>query len=331
METLDTLDVVTVGEAMVVFAAQTPGPLEEAKAFVRSAAGAELNVAVGLSRLGLRVGYVSRLGRDSFGRHLSAVLDREGIDRRHVVVDDAHPTGFMLKSRADDGSDPRVEYHRRGSAASRLSVADDPPDYCARSRHLHLTGISAAISDSARELVFRMAAEARAAGRSVSFDPNLRPSLWPSERAMADCLNRLAAASDWVMPGLAEGRLLTGRQSPEAIADFYLAAGAECVVVKLGPQGAFYASAAAGRGTVAGYPVASVVDTVGAGDGFAVGLISGRLEGLPLADAVARGNAIGARVVQFPGDCDGLPNRAQLASIVEPRDSPAAQASPFPR
>jgi 2-dehydro-3-deoxygluconokinase len=302
------LDVVTVGEAMVLFAAQQPGSLEEVESFARTTAGAELNVAVGLSRLGLRVGYVSRLGGDSFGRYLLAALDREGIDRRHVVVDEAHPTGFMLKSRADDGSDPRVEYFRRGSAASRLAAGDNPSAYCARSRHLHLTGISVALSASARELVLRMAAEARAAGRSISFDPNLRPGLWPSREAMVECLNRLAAVSDWVMPGLAEGHLLTGLESPEAIADFYLERGARRVIIKLGARGAYYASAA-DRGLVAGVPVSRVVDTVGAGDGFAVGVISGLLEGLDLADAVARGNAIGARVIQFPGDCEGLPSR----------------------
>ena len=64
-----------------------------------------------------------------------------------------------------------------------------------------------------------------------------------------------------------------------------------------------------------GVPVERVVDTVGAGDGFAVGLVSGLLEGLTLAAAAARGNAIGARVVQFPGDSDGLPTRAELAAM----------------
>ena len=305
------LDVITIGEAMVQFAAREPGPLDEAVVFDRITAGAELNVAVGLSRLGLRVGYISRLGDDSFGRFLTHAMQRERIDCRHLGVDSIHPTGFMLKSRAVDGSDPKTEYFRRGSAASHLSLADNPRAYCAASRHLHVTGISVAISDSARELVFQMAADARAGGRTVSFDPNLRPSLWPSQQAMVDCLNRLAACSDWVLPGLAEGRLLTGRDSPEAIADFYLERGAKLVAVKLGPLGAYFAGAS-GRGIAPGLPVAKVVDTVGAGDGFAVGVISGLLEGLALPDAVARGNAIGARVVQFPGDCDGLPTREQL-------------------
>jgi 2-dehydro-3-deoxygluconokinase len=309
-----TLDVITVGEAMVLFAAQQPGPLDAVERFARMTAGAELNVAIGLARLGLRVGYISALGADTFGRTLTAALDREGIDRSHVALDADHPTGFMLKSRNDDGSDPQTEYFRRGSAASLLGPEDNPRAYCTASRHLHLTGIFPAVSSSTRELVFALAADARAAGRTVSFDPNLRPSLWRSPADMIDCLNRLAACSDWVLPGLAEGRLLTGRDSPQDIAAFYLDRGARAVVVKLGAAGAYFASATEqGRG--AGITVDRVVDTVGAGDGFAVGVVSGLLEGLTLADAAARGNAIGARVVQFPGDCDGLPTRAELAAF----------------
>ena len=310
------LDVVTAGEALVLLAAQQPGPLHEVESFARITAGAELNVAIGLARLGLRVGYISALGNDSFGRHIAAALAREGIDRRHVTIDRERPTGFMLKSRSIDGSDPQIEYFRRGSAASRLGTADHPRAYCAASRHLHLTGIFVAVSPSTRELVFELAEGARAGGRSISFDPNLRPSLWPSEREMIECLNRLASYSDWVLPGLEEGRLLTGRDTAQGIADFYLERGARGVIVKLGPGGAWFASAGE-TGHAAAMPVARVVDTVGAGDGFAVGVVSSLLEGSTLARAAARGNAIGARVVQFPGDCDGLPTREELDAMLD--------------
>lgn len=307
------LDVVTAGEAMALFAAQQAGPLESVTAFERALAGAELNVAIGLARLGLKVGYVSRVGADSFGRSLQATLDAEGIDRRHLDADPQHPTGLMLKSRTDDGSDPATEYFRRGSAASRLGLADYPRAYFDDARHLHLTGIYVAVSASTREFVLHAAQAARAGGRSLSFDPNLRPRLWASHDDMVQTLNQLAGWSDWVLPGLEEGRLLTGCQHPEDIAAFYLRRGARAVVVKLGADGAFYADGTA-QGRVPGRPVKRVVDTVGAGDGFAVGVISALLEGLPLAEAVARGNTIGARVVQFPGDSDGLPTRAQLVA-----------------
>lgn len=305
------LDVVTAGEAMVQFAALQTGPLEQVEQFTRISAGAELNVAIGLARLGLNVGYISRLGDDTFGRFLAGVLDREGVDRTHVGIDAEHRTGFMLKSRSDDGSDPQTEYFRRGSAASRLGPSDALLAYAASARHLHLTGIYVAVSATTRELVFALAAAARAAGRSISFDPNLRPTLWRSRDEMVDCMNALARCADWVLPGLEEGRLLTGRDSAPAIADFYLERGARGVVVKLGPEGAYFASGEE-RGFAPGVRVERVVDTVGAGDGFAVGVISALLEGLPLGQAAARGNAIGARVVQFPGDCDGLPTRAEL-------------------
>lgn len=313
-------DVLTVGEPLALFAAGQPGDLSSVNDYHRITAGAELNVATGLARLGMRVAYVSRVGRDSFGRFLLDEMAREGIDCRHVAIDDAHPTGFMMKTRCEDGSDPQVEYFRRGSAASHLGMADLPASGAEGrfpARHLHLTGITPALSETTRELVFTLASQARKAGASISFDPNLRPRLWPSPQAMADCLNALAAeTAGTVLPGLAEGQLLTGRDSAEGIADFYLALGARQVVVKLGPQGAYFADREGHRGTVAAMPVTHVVDTVGAGDGFAVGVVSALLEGRPLSDAVVRGNAIGARVVQFPGDSDGLPTHEQLSAFV---------------
>lgn len=308
---LQPLDALTVGEPMALFMALQPGELAAVPDFRRVAAGAELNVATGLARLGLRTGYITRLGNDSFGHFLRGVLAHEGIDGRHVVADAAHPTGFMLKTRTGDGSDPQIEYFRKGSAASHLGVADAPAG-AFPARHLHLTGITPALSITTRELAFHLARQARAAGASISFDPNLRPRLWPSPEAMAECINALAALSDTVLPGLAEGRQLTGRQTAEDIAAFYLERGAKQVIVKLGPEGAYYAQQHGASGIAPGLPVERVVDTVGAGDGFAVGVISGLLEGMDLAQAAARGNAIGARVVQFPGDADGLPTRAQL-------------------
>lgn len=305
------LDVLTYGEAMALFVADETGPLAGVDHFTKRIAGADLNVAIGLARLGFRVGYVSRVGADSFGRHVLDTLLKEGIDASHVSVDPQYPTGFQLKSKETGGRDPNVEYFRKGSAASHLSIEDFDPEYVNCARHLHLTGVAPAISASSRELAFRLAQSMRAAGKTVSFDPNLRPSLWPSHEAMAASLNALAALSDWVFPGLGEGLALTGYKTPEDIARFYLDAGASGVVVKLGAQGAYFRTADE-SGYVAARPVASVVDTVGAGDGFAVGVVSALLEGQALLQAVARGNRIGGLAIQVIGDSEGLPTRAQL-------------------
>ncbi|MDC6127873.1 PfkB family carbohydrate kinase, partial [Burkholderia gladioli] len=178
------------------------------------------------------------------------------------------------------------------------------------------------------ELAFHLAREMRAAGKTISFDPNLRPTLWPSAEAMARTLNELASHADWVLPGLAEGRQLTGLDTPAEIARFYLANGARAgVVIKLGEAGAYYLTVDGREGTVAGERVERVVDTVGAGDGFAVGVISGLLEGRTVAEAVARGNRIGALAIQVIGDSEGLPSREQLDRL-EAAAARAAQAAP---
>jgi 2-dehydro-3-deoxygluconokinase len=314
-------DVVTIGEPMALLMASQTGSLADVNSFERAPAGAELNVSVGLSRLGFKVGYISSLGNDSLGKNLLNFMASEGIDLRHVRIDNQFPTGFMLKSMVTDGSDPEVEYFRRGSAASHMSLSDIPSGDFQQARLLHLTGISPALSVSCCELVFSMAKQAKEAGRMVTFDPNLRPRLWASQAEMIETLNELASLADVVMPGLAEGQLLTGCQHEADIANFYLDRGARQVIVKLGTQGAYFANAQ-GRGIALGKKVERVIDTVGAGDGFAVGVISALLEGLSLDAAAARGNAIGARVVQFRGDCEGLPNRLQLIDALNSAGKP---------
>jgi len=310
-------DVVGFGETMAMFVAEETGDLAEVMHFSKRIAGADNNVAIGLARLGLKVAWLSRVGNDSFGRFVVASLQREGLDCSRVQVDARYPTGFQLKSKSDDGSDPKVEYFRKGSAASHLSPTDFDASLFANARHLHATGIPPAISASARELSLHAIQGMRAAGKTVSFDPNLRPSLWSSRESMVNELNRLAAIANWVLPGLSEGRILTGRETPHDIAGFYLDQGVEAVAIKLGPAGAYYRTAG-DEGVVAGLPVANVVDTVGAGDGFATGFVSARLQGLDTARAVARGNLIGSLAIQVAGDMEGLPTRQELDRLEQP-------------
>lgn len=305
-------DVLSFGETMAMFVAEQTGDLADVTRFHKRIAGADNNVAIGLSRLGFNVAWLSRVGDDSLGRFIVAALQREGLDCSHVAVDPQHPTGFQFKSLQDDGRDPCVEYFRRGSAASHMGIADVPARLL-DARHLHATGIPPALSPSMNALTRGLMTAMRSAGRSVSFDPNLRPSLWPSQAKMIEQINSVAALADWVLPGLAEGQLLTGQERCEDIARFYLDLGVQAVVIKLGADGAFYCSAQQ-QGYVAGRPVDKVVDTVGAGDGFAVGVISALLEGRDLPRAAARGNWVGSLAVQSPGDMEGLPTRAALTA-----------------
>lgn len=303
-------DVLCFGETMAMFVAEQAGDLAQVGAFSKRIAGADSNVAIGLARLGFAVRWLSRVGDDSLGRFVLASLRREGLDCGSVEIDAGCPTGFQLKSRCDDGSDPAVEYFRAGSAASRMSTALLSPTLL-KARHLHATGIPPALSSSCRALSHALIDSMRAAKRTVSFDPNLRPSLWPDQPSMVREINALAVKAQWVLPGLEEGRLLTGQRTPADIAAFYLDQGVEHVVIKLGDTGAYYRNQRE-AGQVAAVPVANVVDTVGAGDAFAVGVVSALLEGRALVEAVARGNWCGSRAVQSRGDMEGLPSRSEL-------------------
>lgn len=306
------LDVITIGEAMTMFVATQTGDLSEVEQFIKRVAGAELNVATGLARLGLNVGWVSRIGKDSFGQFVINSLKKEGIDATGVTCDARFATGFQVKSKVENGTDPIVEYFRKNSAASHLSLDDFNDNYFASARHLHLSGVAAALSDSSYALLDHTARTMKAQGKTISFDPNLRPVLWKSEAEMVEKLNHLAFQADWVLPGLKEGMILTGQQTPEAIADFYLTRGVKAVVLKTGADGAWYKTAEGEKGCVAPVKVDKVVDTVGAGDGFAVGVISALLEGRSLRNAVERGNKIGALAIQVQGDSEGLPTREAL-------------------
>lgn len=310
------IEILSFGETMAMFVAEQTGDLARVGHFHKRIAGADSNVAIGLARLGFKVNWLSRVGADSLGRFVIDTLQGEGLRCAYVDIDPACPTGFQLKSQEDQGQDPQVEYFRRGSAASHLSVADIRPELL-KAHHLHATGIPPALSASARELSFELMTRMAAAGRSVSFDPNLRPSLWPSEKQMIEDINALAALAHWVLPGLGEGRLLTGYQEPRDIAAFYLDQGAAVVAIKLGADGAYYRTQR-DEGFVAAVAVPDVVDTVGAGDAFAVGLVSALLENHSVAQAVARGNWIGAQAVQNRGDMEGLPSREQLIAARRP-------------
>ena len=157
--------------------------------------------------------------------------------------------------------------------------------------------------------------EARRRGVSVSFDTNLRPMLWPDTETMAGIINDAAQYADIVMPGLSEGKILTGLADEKAVAGYYLELGAKLVVIKLGGSSGTYVAGSEGGQYVPSYRVDHVVDTVGAGDGFAVGFTSAWLEGLSMEEAARRGAAVGAMVIQVAGDNEGLPTRDQLAAF----------------
>ena len=310
-------DVVLIGEAMGLFSANESGKLDDASYFSKTVAGAEVNVSIGLSRLGMDVELITLLGEDYFGRYILKFLESEGIGTEFVSFDEKSNTGFMLKSKTEEG-DPETAYYRKGSAFSELSIEDliDLVDF-KKVKVLHITGIPSAVSRSVRSTIYYLMGKAKESGTFITFDPNLRPALWEDEETMKKVLNELATYADVILPGIEEARILTDLEEPDDIAEFYFEKGVKYIVIKMGPSGAYVKGVGKEIVFVPGFKAEKVVDTVGAGDGFAVGIISGYLDGLSLEEAAVRANAIGAIQVQNLGDNEGLPDRKTLLDFIE--------------
>jgi 2-dehydro-3-deoxygluconokinase len=307
--------IMLVGEPMGLFIANETGALDTVSSFSAAVAGAEFNVAVGLSRLEHKVGYLTKLGNDTFGRRISHAMEQNGISSNLISFSDKHSTGFMLKSKVQTG-DPEISYFRKNSAASTICCSDiDKIDFSSFSI-LHMTGIFPALSQTTMDTAKYMMSCAKSNGLTVFFDPNLRPQLWKSREIMVKTLNQLACKSDYFLPGVKEGEALMGSSEPQKIADYYLSRNVKHVIIKTGKAGAF-AFDDSGSFTCPTYQEDKIVDTVGAGDGFAAGVLSAINEGLTLKEAVKRGNAIGTIQVQSIGDNDGLPTREELKHFMK--------------
>ncbi len=302
--------ILLVGEPMGLFIAQQTGALENVSDYTFAIAGAEFNVAVGMQRLGHKTGYFTKLGNDPFGKRVINTMNQNNISTDLIVITNEKTTGFMLKSKVESG-DPNIYYYRKNSAASTLCKEDIETLDVSKYDAVHITGITPALNLHTREATIELVKKTRANNMTFTFDPNLRPQLWESKEAMIAFTNLLAGYSDIFMPGINEAEILCGSRDPDVIADYYLSLGTKILVLKLGPDGSFYATSDK-RNTVKGYKVANVVDTVGAGDGFAAGLLSALREGLSLDSALDRGNAVGAIQVMSVGDNDGLPSRKEL-------------------
>jgi len=298
------MSVLTVGETMALL-----DPVEDGRPGLGDLlwlriAGAESNVAIALSRLGVPVTWVSVLGADVFGDMVEQTLAGEGV---RVVGrrDPGRPTGLFTKWR--DGGRSHVLYHRHGSAATGLGPDDAPDELLDGVRLVHLTGITTALGEQPRELVHDLARRASAGGAIVLFDPNWRPALWPSPTAAADAHRELLPFVDWYLCGVEEGRLLWGGESADDVAAAVCAAGARNAVVRVGAEGAVLDGE-----LVAPPEVAEVLDEVGAGDGFAAGFAWGLLRGAAPVECVRSAHAIAAAALVGTGDWETFPHLDQI-------------------
>ena len=300
-------DIVCLGEPLAELNQTEPGQAR----FLGGHGGDTSNCAIAAARQGGRVGYLTRVGTDSFGDGFLALWAREGVDTGQIERDEQAPTGIYFVTHGSGGHE--FSYYRKGSAASCMTPAYIPAAYLAEARILHASGISQAISESACDSVFRAIEIARGAGTLVAYDTNLRLRLWPVARARA-VINEALRQADLALPGLDDARTLTGLEDADAIADHFLRLGPGIVALTLGPAGALLATPQRRQR----YPAHAVaaVDATGAGDAFDGAFL---VEYLRTGDAFAAGrfaNAAAALATTGFGAVAPLPTRAAVEAFL---------------
>jgi 2-dehydro-3-deoxygluconokinase len=302
------VDVLTFGEALASL--RSTGPLVPGSTLSVSPVGAELNVAIGLARLGHRAQWIGRVGDDVLGELAVRALRAEGV-RTAALVDPSRLTASMV---VVDRRPLALEvlYYRADSAGSQVAPDDVLPAIERRPRLLHVTGVTPALSATAAAAVEAAVRRAEELGIPISLDVNHRAKLWSAQRA-SDVLTPLAARATVVVASQEELALVAPGTDSSGRAAVLRDAGVQTVVVKLGRQGA-ESFGPEGHRRQEAYAVTEV-DSIGAGDAFSAGYLSAYLDGVDEQGRLDRGCRAGAFAVSARGDWERSPTRREIGLL----------------
>ncbi|WP_053218556.1 sugar kinase [Virgibacillus senegalensis] len=300
------LDVLTIGDGMITFNPKNTGPMRFVNEFERKVGGAELNFAVGCARLGMHSGWISRVGKDEFGKYILNFMRGEGVDVTEARLVEGYPTSLNFKEIRDSG-EGKTFYYREKSPTETMTLDDIDEAYIKQAKILHVTGVFPAISEKNIDLIRKAISLAKKHGLKVSFDPNIRLKLWSEEKAR-DVLKSFLPDVDILLAGIEELSFLFEIEEEEAgLVEQLRPYEIEAIVIKKGAEGSVgYMNGQ--RFQVPGFPVGKVVDTVGAGDGFDAGFIYAWNQNWKPERMLTFANAVGALVVSVAGDNEGLPD-----------------------
>ena len=304
-------EIVAVGECLIEL--YSDEPIGEASRFHRAYAGDTCNAVLMAARLGSSCGYVTRMGDDPFADYLLAEFREVGLDTSRVRRVDGF-NGVHFISLLPDG-DREFVYYRNGSAASTMTPDDLDARYIGSASILHVSAILQATSPSARQTVMEAAKMARGLGVTVSYDTNLRLTLWSAEDARATVQETLSYADVVFVSHPSETEAMLGVDSERAAIDLLLDRGVDVAVVKCGADGAWVATPDR-RARVDAVAPLGVSDTTGAGDAFAAGVLHGIVRGWGPFEGARWGAASAGLKVGARGAVASQPSREQVEKVV---------------
>jgi len=320
--------VVCLGELLIDFVPETNGlALSDVASFRRAAGGAPANVAAAVSKLGGTSRFIGKVGADPFGDYLYDTLRESGVDVSTLLRTNEARTGLAFVSLRTDGERDFL-FYRSPAADMLLTPEEISPGVMADAAVFHYGSVSL-IADPCRSATDCAARLARDTGAIVSYDPNVRLSLWADEAVARETILARLGFADLVKVSEEEVGFLTGESHNLAAgAAKLLAAGPSVIVVTLGAEGCRVYTASSSR-AVPGLHV-DAVDTTGAGDGFMGGLLyelarrgvraselADAFEDASFADeALGFANAVGAVTVTKRGAIPALPTLSAVAARI---------------
>jgi len=308
-------EIVTIGETMILlYGEDATAPLRFGGRLKLDFAGADSNFAIAMSRLGYRSAWISRLGDEPLGDLVLNAIAREGVDVSRVIRDPTRNTGLYLKHHDATGV-TRIQYYRRGSAASNLQPDDLSLNHFRDTRLVHLNGMTFALSESCARTMRRAVELALDCGAMISLDLNLRLQLWKIESAR-EAIGPVIQRSSAIFGTEEEFLDYFGVSDIDEALGAAVALGPRIAAAKMGPDGAV-ALVDGLRFAHAGYRAPAVVDAVGAGDGFDAGFLASYIRGLSPYECLRRANLCGACAVATPGDFQGYPTLEEMERLLE--------------
>lgn len=284
--------------------------------YLKCAGGAPANVAVGVSRLGVEAGFIGRVGNDPLGQFMRDVLAAEKVSVENMILDDHYRTSTVIVGL--DNGERSFTFMVNPSADQFLEIGDLPE--FKQGDFLHCCSI-AFINDPSRSTTIEAICRIKRAGGYVSFDPNLRESLWKNLDEMKSVVNSVISMADILKFSEEELTLLTDTANLEEATKAITAQYPEkLIIITLGKDGAIYHFN--GKSQIVSGKALKPVDTTGAGDAFVSGLLAG-LANTPdwkdetaLVEVIRKANASGALATTAKGAMSALPNKAELDAFL---------------
>lgn len=287
-------------------------PLREVTKFSRYLGGSSANMAVGLRRLGLRVGIISCLGKDELSHYLIEYLQKEDVCTRFVRLKAGYLPSFCLTEVSPPDRFPQVFYRER-PADTQVEVGSEEKEFIGETR-LFITNGTSLCAYPSRESTYRAMEWARRARVKVAFDVDYRPMSWVTPEQAALQARLALPFVDILIANPEEICLVTETEKPGEAIDRLQQWGVPLVVAKLGSEGT-RAIGSQQSLFLPSYPV-EVLSTIGAGDGFASGFLYALVKEMPVGEALKYGNAAAAMVVSRLMCSEAMPTLAEVENLI---------------